>query len=179
MGYLRVNGLDPVCCDIDDVGADVEIVEEHLHNRERWFGKSADQSGTDWAVESGLTVFKAISGDGDFGGDVNDEAKVLGTSDTPAITGMTLYDAHRIIVNAASNANPYVLRIVYGSGTMADAETADQYTDVMLTEAKKGTPVDVLMPRTTCAACQLWVRAKNGTDNATIDFYVGIHEYAE
>lgn len=152
-------------------------IERHLHNRERWFGKSGDQSVNDWAVEAGLTVFQSISGNGDFGGDPNDEAKILGTDDTPAITGMTRFDGHRIVVNAASNANPYVLRVIYGTGTMAAAEGAGQYSDVVLTEAKKGTPVEIIMKRRTCGSDKIWVRAKNATNNATIDFFFGIHEY--
>lgn len=156
---------------------ETEIVERHLHNRERWFGKSGDQSGNDWAVEAGLTPFRAISGDGVFGADANDEAKVLGTDDTPAIAGMTKFDPHRLMVTAASNANDWVLRFIYGTGTMAEAESAGQYTDVMVQEAKKGSPVDIMKIRCTCGLFKLWVRAKNATNNATIDFFIGIHEY--
>lgn len=71
---------------------EVVEIERHLHNRERWFGISGDQSGNDWAVEAGLNAFRAISGNGDFGSDANDEAKVLGTADTPAISGRTKHD---------------------------------------------------------------------------------------
>jgi len=162
---------------LDNTFAEALEVERHLHNRERWFGKSADQSGNDWAVEAGLTVFRAISGNGDFGADLNDEAKVLGTDDTPAIEGMTKFDLHRIEVQAASNANPFVIRIIYGSGTMGDAEAAGQYTDIMVMEARKGSPVEVIMKRRTCGTDKVWVRVKNGTDNATLDFFVGSHEY--
>ena len=151
--------------------------EHHLHNRERWFGKLGAQTATDWGDEASLTPYRAISGNGVFGADANDEALVLGTDDTPAIAGMVSYDAHRLMISAASTATDWILRIIYGTGTMADAETAGEYTDVMLTEAKKGVPVDVMMPRTTCASCKVWVRAKNATNDATIDFFIGIHEY--
>ena len=159
--------------------AETVELERHIHNRERWFGISGDQSGNDWAIEAGLSPFRAISGNGDFGGDANDEAKVLGIADTPAIAGMTKFDGHRLMIEAASNANPWVLRIIWGSGTMAAAEAAGQYSDVMVTEAKKGSPVDDMFKRQTCGTDKVWVRAKNGTNNATIDFFFGIHEYEE
>lgn len=153
--------------------------DEHFHNRERWFGISGDQSGNDWAVEAGLTPFQAISGNGDFGGDPNDEAKVLGTDDTPAITNKKFFDLHRILVLTSSAATAYILRIVYGTGTMADAESAGQYTDVVFIRESgvgRGAPISVMMPKL-AVDNKVWIRAKNATDNATIDFLVGLHEY--
>ncbi|HUT58994.1 MAG TPA: hypothetical protein VNA25_14190 [Phycisphaerae bacterium] len=161
---------------VDSIIREVEFVEQHVHNRERWFGKSADQSGNDWALESGLTVYRAISGNGVFGADANDEAKLLGSADTPFRTGMVKYDAHRLMVSAVSNANDCVLRLIWGTGTMAAAETALQYSDLMITDAKKGGPIPVIMRRIAVGTL-LWARLKNGTDNATIDFFLGIHEY--
>jgi len=153
--------------------------DEHFHNRERWFGISGDQSGNDWALEAGLTPFQAISGNGDFGGDADDEAKVLGTEDTPAITNKQFLDMHRILVISVSTATAYILRIVYGTGTMADAETAGQYSDVPYIRESgvgRGRPIETMMPKL-AAGNKIWIRAKNATDNATIDFLVGLHEY--
>jgi len=153
--------------------------DEHFHNRERWFGISADQSGNDWALEAGLTPFQAISGDGDFGGDADDEAKVLGSDDTPVITNKHFFDIHRILVITVSAATAYILRIVYGTGTMADAETAKQYSDVPYIRESgvgRGRPIETMMPKL-AAGTKIWIRAKNATNNATIDFLAGIHEY--
>ena len=165
--------------DIEAALEQIDIIEEHIHNRERWFGKSSDQSGDNWALEAGLTPYQAISGNGAFGSDTNDEAKVIGTDDTPTISGKLTFDFHRIMVESSSKATSWVLRIIYGLETMAAAEQAGQYTDVMVTEARKGSPIEVIMPRTTCDFCKVWVRAKNASDNATIEFFVGIHEYDE
>ncbi len=155
----------------------VFVIEHHLHNRERWFGISADQSGNDWGLLAGLDPYQAISGDGDFGSDADDEALVLGTDDTTAIAGITKFDPHHIMVEAASNATEFVIRVIYGTGTMADAETAGQYSDVMISEAKKGSPIGVIMPRCDAGVHKMWIRVKNATNNATIDFHYGIHEY--
>ncbi len=152
--------------------------DEHFHNRERWLGKLGVQTATDWAEEATLTPYQAISGAGVFGADPDDEALVLGTADTPVIAGMIRYDLHRIVINAASNANPFVLRIVHGTGTMAVAEGAGQYSDILFTEAKKGIPVDVMMLRLDCGIDKVWIRAKNAANNATVDFFIGTHEYA-
>ena len=158
--------------------------ENHIHSLERWFGKSADQSGNNWGAVEGLTLFRAISGDGAFGTDANDEAKVLGSTDTPVIVGKTRYDPHRMLVYDSSVTTPWVLRIIYGTGTMADAETALQYTDIMVVvSAAPGAGGDssvfeIRMPKL-AVGTQLWAKAKNATNNATIDFYIGIHEYAD
>lgn len=161
---------------VDSITREISEVEQHVHNRERWFGKSADQSGNDWGVPGGLTVYRAISGNGVFGADANDEAKILGTADTPNRTGMVHFDLHRVMVSAVSNANDSVIRIIWGTGTMAAAETAGQYSDIMITQAKKGLPIPLIMPRV-LVGNQVWVRVKNATDNATFDFFVGLHEY--
>jgi len=161
----------------DSLAYRVQEIENHLHNSERWFGKKAVPTATDWGDEASLTPYRAISGNGDFGSDPNDEAQVLGTDDTPTVAGMVSFDIHRIMITAASNANDWVLRVIHGDGTMADAEAAGHYSDVMVQDARKGSPIEVLMHRTECAMCKIWIRAKNAANNATIDFFVGIHEY--
>ena len=171
---LATDGLLGVA---DSLAYRVQEIENHLHGQERWFGKKAVPTATDWGDLASLAPYRAISGNGDFGSDPNDEALVIGLDDTPVTAGMVSFDFHRIMVTAASNATDWVLRIIHGEGTMADAEAAGHYSDVMIQEAKKGTPVNVMMHRTECAMCKIWVKAKNATNNATIDFFVGLHEY--
>ena len=36
---------------------------------------------------------------------------------------------------------------------------------------------EVMMPRGTCGVTKVWFQAWNASDNATIDFLVGLHEY--
>ena len=86
---------------ISDLQNEVAIVEVHLHSSEIWMGISADQSGNDWCLPESLTPFQAISGNAAFGSDANDEAKVMGTVDTPHIVGSTRFDVHRLVVTAA------------------------------------------------------------------------------
>ncbi len=152
-------------------------IERHIHNHERWFGLAAAPTGTHWGDLATLTPYQAISGAGVFGADANDEALVLGVDDTPAIAGNTMYDFHRLMITSASNATDWILRIIHGTGTMADAEAAGNYSDVMIQEARKGAPVELLCERTICGVDKLWIRAMNAMNNATIDFFAGIHEY--
>jgi hypothetical protein len=66
---------------------------------------------------------------------------------------------------------------------MADAITANQFTEFMVKEdpalfGGSGQPVNILMPRVNCGSDKAWIQCKNNTNNATIDFFIGIHEYA-
>lgn len=161
--------------------AAVAHVNEYFHTRERWLGKLAVQTGTDWADDT-LSPFQAISGNNAYGSDANDEALVLGTADTPIIADMTHFDLHRILVVDMSSATPYKLRMVWGTGTMADAIIAGQYsevmvvTDVAIGPPSSGAPFDMKMP-SAAAGTKIWLQAWNVVNNATIDFVVGVHEH--
>ncbi len=183
--------VDPVTMDeavilntkIDAIDAELEVVGVHLHSREHWCGKSADQSGNNWGADT-LTPYRAISGNGVYGADASDEAKVVGSTDTPIVTGKTYFDLHRITVIAISSDTAYKLRIVWGTGTMAAAITAKQTTEfIIITSTDKankfgGAPFDTQMPRLV-AGTKVWIQARNATDDATVDFFVGLHEYDE
>ena len=132
-----------------------------------------------------LTPFVAISGENTYGAGATDEALVFGTADTPVTDGMTKFDIHRLLVVDVDHDTPYKLRLVWGTGTMDDAVTAEHTTEVMVMfdaanpTQSAGTPVDVMCPRLDCGVDQLWIQAWNATDDSEIDFLVGIHEYAE
>ena len=159
-------------------------IEHHFHSNARWLGISGDQSGDDWAIDD-INSYQAISGDDAYGADADDEAKVLGTDDTPIQSGMTKYDFHELLIEDVSVNTVYKLRIVYGTGTMADAITAGQYSQVMVLsdptnpQLAAGIPVEVNMPRLNSGIDKVWVQAWNATNNATVNFFVGVHEYLE
>jgi len=176
---LAAQGLAGVA---DSLAFRIEEIEKHFHNHERWLGLHASPTGTNWADDV-LTPFVAISGSGVYGADGSDEALVLGIDDTPAISGMVKFDIHRLLVIDVDHSTPYKLRIVYGTGTMADAITAKQYSEVMVLfdavnpQISAGKPVEVMMPRLICGTDKVWIQARNATDNSQIDFLVGLHEY--
>jgi hypothetical protein len=152
---------------------EVAETEHHLHNRERWFGLAGTPSATHGGDEATLLPYQATSGNADFG----TEILLLGIDDTPAISGMTRFDAHRLMVEAASNANPFIIRLITGSDTVGAAEAAGDYTDFMITDARKGSPVDIIDTRGYCNVDKVWLKVMNATNGATIDFFIGIHEY--
>jgi len=124
-----------------------------------------------------LTPYRCISGNGVFGADANDEAQVIGSGDTSSSNG-AYYDLHRIVVNDASATTAYIMRVVWGTGTLAEAITADQYSDFMMRvpAASRAIPLDVNMRRV-AVGTKCWMQCKNATDNATVDFFVGVHFY--
>jgi len=175
---LIVNGKDQA-----DVYTDVKHIEGHIHRQSRTYGKSADQSGTNWATEDRLTTFQAISGNGVYGADANDEAKIFGTTDTPVITGQVKFDLAEAMIVSVSESTTYILRFVWGTGTMAAAITAGQYSTVTVLfdsanpQLSAGIPIAIGV-KDLDVGTKVWCQAKNATDNATIDFYItGVHGY--
>jgi hypothetical protein len=160
-----------------------QTIERHFHHKNRTFGKSADQSGNNWATEDSLTPFRATSGNGVYGADANDEAKVFGSSDTPFISGHLFFDPGLIQVMAASVDTVYIIRLIWGLGTMADAIAAGQYSSIPAR-------FDSVNPQLTaflqipvgCArlsvGTKVWIQIKNVTNNATMDFYHCAHGYS-
>ena len=181
-GTAKIDGspVDGLLGVEDSLSYKVEEIEKHFHNKERWRGKRATQTGTLWADDV-LTPFQAISGANDFGSDTDDEAQVLGTGDTP-INGEVKYDPSQILILDLSSDTVYKLRLIWGTGTMADAITADQFSEkpvINQTIGSKsgGTPVNFRTPRLNSGIDKVWMQCWNATDNATCDFLIGQHPY--
>lgn len=167
----------------------VHELERHFHGHERWYGKSADQSGVNpWATSvstGGMpTSYRCISGSSAFGGDASDEAQIWGLYDTLSVGGTTQVklDLHEMFITASSVTTMWILRIVYGTGTLADAITAGQFSCFpLIADAAQNGAIDIIvpimMPRTTIGTHKIWIQGKNATDNATLDFLVGLHGY--
>lgn len=155
---------------------EVDIVENHLHNIERWFGISSNQTGNNWATEGGLNPFIVTSGNADWGTAV----KVLGSSDTPNQIGKTLFDGGEILAAQVSDTSAvYHFRLIWiiGSQTTTQAIAAGQYSEgVVLQSDYDSVPIWVRMPRLP-SGTQIYAQCKHSTNLATINFYYGIHEY--
>jgi len=163
--------------DIDNINNEINIIKNHFINRELWYGKLAVQTATDWADEFAITPYQAISGINDFGSDADDEAKIIGVDDMPIFAGQTHFKIFRITIVSSSRTpppvSPYCLRFVWGTGTMADAIAADQYTSLTLTfDNFASVPFQLVFP-TLENGNKVWCQCKNLNDNATIDFFVG------
>ena len=171
---------------IRDIQRDAEYAEEHCHHKVRWFAKRNPQTVTNWCTSlvSGLAQpFRAISGAGVYGADAGDEAQVFGSADIPII-GMLTGDFNEVLVTANSSATIYACRIVWGTGTLADAIAATQYTEFpyLRGNADNNRKVQVtpspLIPITIAGLpTKIWIQCANASDNATMDFVVGVHGY--
>jgi hypothetical protein len=154
--------------------------DQHIHNYAVAFGTAALPSGTTHVADvESLNDFVLTSGAAAFGAAV----QVLGTRDTPVRAGMLAFDPREILMTAVSNATLFVLRIVWvnllAGQTEAQAETAMQYTDVMIQQATvAGLNLVqecrmIKIPSTTA----LYAKIKNATNAATLHFNFSIHEY--
>jgi hypothetical protein len=169
---------------LDEIGittiiSDVEILRNHFANKELWFGKRSSQTATKWAEENSLIPFRAVSGNGDFGSDLNDEALVIGSEDTPIYFGGIDFKVSRITIVESSQTPPYALRFIWGNGTMADAIIARQYTSLILTfDNFASVPFGLVFPKIS-NGYKVWAQAKHSVNNATLDFFIGSFGFGE
>ncbi len=145
-------------------------VERHIHNREIWFGNGA--------VEDSLTPYTIVSGNNLFGAAV----LLLDTGDTPVDTGMVKFDPHKIEVVSVDTNSEYLIRLIWGSGTAAAAETAKQYTTFPVVPSGiganvSGDAIETKAKRILCGIDKVWMKCKNATNLAEILVQIGIHEY--
>ena len=162
----------------NSLGYRVAEIERHFHSYERWFGLAAVPAAETHRADpagTGVAVFQIDAGNDDWGAWV----QVLGSSDTPSITGSAYYDFHEIVFTAAERNLPYVVQIAVGASGAA-ALTAGTYTESMFVPSggllDKG-PVQIQMKRA-AAGTKAWARCFcNGQDTGTMNFYIGLHEY--
>jgi len=154
--------------------------ERHLHNWERWFGLAGTPDGEVHRADrigTTSTVFQADAGDDTWG----NWLQILGSDDTPADSGNTKYDLHRIIVNATERTGAHFVQIAFGASGAA-ALTAGDYTEFVFspgTPQKVPGPVDII-DRRKAAGTKAWLRVwVPGQSTGTMDFYIGLHEYLE
>jgi len=160
------NGQDPI-------GQILHVTEDrterHFHNKERWLGNGA-------VVES-LTGYTITSGNAAYGA----ETLLLDSDKTPVITGKRFFDVHRVIFLSISNATTFAFRFIWGTGTVGDAETAGQFSNIITVATGIGanissSPTELMMPRL-AAGTKVWAKCKNATNLATAVILIGLHEY--
>ncbi len=161
---------------------DLEFVEHHLHHATRWYGKKNPQGANDWAVlmDGNLTrPYRCISGLGAYGADAGDEALLFGTADVLWNANFLCGDFDEFLVIANSSNTVYLLRLIWGTGTMADAIAAGQYTTTpYIRNSNDTTRIKNIMKTPVIGINdKIWMQCQNATDNATIDFFVGVHGY--
>jgi hypothetical protein len=182
--YLKYLGKD-----VDFFRASQEAAYLNRRNANhdlRWYGKKAVQDATHWADSTTLTPYRCISGASTWGAGANDEALVFGTADLlwndPATLDVPAYGIFdQILFHGNSSATVYRFRLIYGRGaqSMADSIANNQYTETMYFRANADTTriIRPLRSRRLPIDCQIWGQCANASDNATLDFFVGVHYY--
>ena len=174
------------------VSRETLYAEEHVHNKVRWYTKKAAPSATAWAdpldahlanpwiCTSGLATW-GVDGSHDPEGAPSDEAFLFGTADTliEIGTGLKEGDFDQILILANTSATVYLIRFIWGTGTMADAITAKQYTTFPYFRAAADNVRKIQDVKTPLIGIsnKIWAQCQNATDNATITFVVGVHGY--
>ena len=160
----------------------VHEIEKHFHNREIWFGEHGTRNGeVDCGARNVMTPFQVDAGNDTYGGT---PLCVIGTGDVPISAGYVKLDLHHIVVvdvEATADLELHKVQIIWGSGTVVAAISADQVSDVAPFIPLRGAAfsvMNVMMPRITIGTDKVWVRHwVDGTDTATMDFFIGFHEY--
>jgi len=185
IGIQTITDALPASADIalqatlEDVEDEVELVDQHTHNVERWWGALAAPDETN-AIEANVTrPFAATSGNDTWGTAIS----ILGASDNPVLAGMTTFDPHRIlVVDLDDQTDPWRIRFIWGSGTSAAAIGAGQWSEAMvITNAVPGNraggvPVEFRMPPI-AVGLKMWAQSWNDSVDEVLDFFWGAHGY--
>ncbi len=174
---LAVNGLLGVH---DSLAYKINEIEKHHHNWERWMAAAAVPAGeTHIADRIGVnqTAFQLDGGDDTWGA----WAQILGSSDTPVMTGGAMFDIHRIIVSTTERSGAaHAVQVAFGA-TAAAALIAETYSSVLFVSsaahAGEAIPVMIRVDRNDIGT-KVWARVwVVGQNTGTMDFFYGIHEY--
>ena len=174
--YSRVLKIDELATDglagtSNSLAYRVHEIEKHFHSYERWLETAATPSGeTNVADEIGAGggAFQLDAGNDDWGSWV----QILGSDDTPIISGSVKFDLHRLMIDTEERAALYILQIGFGASGAA-ALSAGTYTVTTYrgpAGVQSGGPVEIQCPRQD-AGVKAWARTKcPGQNTATIDF---------
>lgn len=150
-------------------------LKTHFHTRERWWGAVAVPDETN-AIEANVDrPFSADSGANTWGTAI----PILGTADVPTFTTDVFFDAREILIVDTQHASTYRIRLIWGTGTSADAITAEQWTEDMFfgnLGAPAGTPVAHRIRRIR-TGWKVWAQMWNVNNGSTVDFFWGAHGY--
>jgi len=167
----------------------IKELEDHIHNVERWFGRSsAPVAGVNEGENASMIPFMSVIEVGEtFGAWV----PLLGTGDTPNQAGMLRFDLHQIEISDIvkdlgddPNKHIHYIQIAWGASGAAGLALGN-YTELMTVPEKDGkaSPINMLMPQLGVGEkVFLRHRVTNRDTQAIIDgcsmkFFHGLHEY--
>lgn len=162
-----------------------EILEEvigivnHLESYEHWFGAAMVPDGEVHVADHvGLTTtaFRVDAGNDTWGSWL----QILGSSDTPHLSGSVLYDLHRLSIVAAESANTtHMIQVAFGASGAA-ALAAEALTELVFRPQTVQGVETILDMKIIPAAVgvKAWIRIwAIGQNTSTFDFFIGLHEH--
>ena len=166
---------------ISEILEEVVEIERHIHSAGSWFGEAAVPVGETHVADrigDGIQPFQLDAGNTTWGSWV----QILGSSDTPARAGQLYFDPHEIVITATERAGTYFIQ--FARGASGDAGyAAGTYTELVFESdsvGAKAAGITRVQTGRAPAGSKLWARTLCvGENTATIDFYIGIHEYEE
>lgn len=162
----------------DSLAYRIHEIERHLHNRERWFGLAvtpneeihvADRIGV------GVLPFAIVSGDDDWGAWV----QLLGSGDTPAITGSVYLDSHRAVVIDSDMVGAHFFQMAGGDDPDASV-LAGAFTEFVYTTSSNQIDTGTITAnsRRLPVGTKVWARLMTPLNSGkTVKAYIGLHEY--
>ena len=137
----------------------------------------ADEDHVGDRIGPGVVAFQLDAGNDDWGTWV----QVLGTEDTPARASQAYFDPHEIVITSTERAGTYFFQLTRGTSGAAGL-AAGTYTEFVYESdsvGAKAAGITAVQTGRAPAGSKLWARTLCvGETTATIDFYMGIHEYA-
>lgn len=175
---MKYTGNKGLLKSIDD---EVEIVEEHFHNNEKWFGAATVPAGETHVadrMDGAVVPFQLTAGNNDFNAVWT---QILGSADTPVVAGKTLFDKHRILVTTTNSTNAFVIQFVCcEAADIAAKLIAEDFTEVPYISATNNADAGIadMLDDLHSTGEKIWARcACVGANGTVLNFYLGIHEY--
>ena len=160
----------------------VHEMEKHLHSSGSWFGAAVTPTATHLADRIGTCTspFQLDGGNSSVTPTWGSWVQILGSTDTPARPNQLYYDPHEILI---ANAQEDVVHMIqFGRGASgAAALAAYTYTELVVgvDATKKFKGITKVQTGRAPVGSLLWARCiAMGKNTGTLDFYIGIHEYA-
>ncbi len=155
----------------------IDVIETHIHARERWFGLAAVPDGESHRADlDSMTPFQINGGNDTWGAWV----QIIGTEDTPTVPGLVSFDPRQLLITEVQTGKIKTrIQFAFGDDTANNALSIGSYTEEMMVPEKttKESPFDIHFPRLD-AGTKVWSRVW-GSDQAshTFDFFLGFHQY--
>jgi hypothetical protein len=164
----------------DSLSYRIHEMERHAHSWERWMAVAASANAeihvADRIGPTATTAFKIDAGTSTWG----EWLQILGSSDTPVVSGGIKYDIHRLSIVAAEAATTtYFIQIAFGtSGAQALTDNTFSSLIYRTSSAQNREAPLFVQHRRALAGTKAWARCMAvGKDTCTLDFFFGLHEY--